>query len=143
MWPAVAALAACGQPAQLEIDQPWARDTVGRTASAAVFMTIRSPAADRLVGASSEIAGETDLMTMSGGSEAMGMIYLDSIDIPAGEPVDLDPRGLHVWLADLERPLVAGESFPLTLTFENAGDRRVEVAVVAPAAPAPMPGMDM
>jgi|SRR5690606_8484841 len=141
--PAIAALAACGQPAQLEIDQAWARDTVGRTANAAVFMTIRSPAADRLVGASAEIAGETDLMTMTGGSEAMEMIYLDAIDIPAGEPVALDPRGLHVWLADLERPLIAGESFPLSLTFENAGERRVEVTVIAPAAPAPMSDMAM
>lgn len=140
---AVAALAACNAPSGLEVDQAWARDTVGGTASAAVFMTITSPAADRLVGASTPVASNTDLMTMTDGSAAMEMIYVETIDIPAGEPVSLNPRGLHVWLADLKQPLVAGRTFPLTLTFENAGQRHLEVSIIAPAAPTPGSEMTM
>ena len=41
------------------------------------------------------------------------------------------------------QPLKAGESFPLTLEFEKAGKREVTVSVIAPAAPAPMAGMEM
>ena len=67
----------------------------------------------------------------------MAMTYLDAISIPAGAPVSLDPAGLHVWLADLRAPLEAGQSFPLVLEFEKAGELRVEVAVIAPAAAAP------
>ena len=70
-------IAACGQPARLEVKDVWARDTVGSTANAAVFMTITSPTPDRLIAASTPIAKKTDLMTMAGGSGAMEMNYLD------------------------------------------------------------------
>jgi copper(I)-binding protein len=136
-------LASCGQPAQVEIKDAWTRDTVGGTANAAVFMTIMSPTADRLVGASAQVANKTDLMTMAGGNNPMRMRYVDAIDLPAGERVSLNSTGLHVWLADLEQPLKAGTSFPLTLVFENAGKREVSIAVIAPAAMPPMPGMNM
>ena len=136
-------LAACGQPAQVEIADPWTRDTIGGTANAALFMTITSPAADRLVAASTPAAARTDLMTMESGAGGMTMSYVEAIDLPAGQPVSLAPTGLHVWLEDLHQPLKAGETVPLTLTFENAGDRQVEVPVLAPAAPAPTPEMAM
>jgi copper(I)-binding protein len=130
-------LTACGQPVGVEIDNAWTRDTVGGTGSAAIFMTIASPEGDRLLAASTPAAKETDLMTMETSEGTMAMSYLDAIEIPAGEPVTLDPSGLHVWLADLNRPLRAGQTFPLVLEFEKAGERRVEVSVIAPAARAP------
>jgi copper(I)-binding protein len=131
------ALAACGQPAELEVADPWTRDTAGRTANAAVFMTITSPVDDRLVRASSPVAARTDLMTMTDDGGTMAMIYLEAIDLPAGEPVRLVPTGLHVWLDGLNAPLRAGETFPLTLEFETASPRQVEVSVIAPAATPP------
>lgn len=136
-------LTACKPPAGLEVDDAWTRDSVGGTANAAVFMTIASGTPDRLVAASTPVANRTDLMTMEGEGGTMGMTYLEAIDIPADEPVSLDPAGLHVWLDDLERPLTAGETFPLVLTFEKAGERRVTVSVIAPAATPPMSGMGM
>ncbi len=105
-------VAACTQPAPLAVKDVWARDTVGGSANAAVFMTITSPTADRLVAASTPAAKKTDLMTMTGGTGAMEMTYLEGIDIPANQPVSLNPGGLHVWLADLNQPLRAGQSFP-------------------------------
>lgn len=134
-------LAACQQAAPLEVKDAWARDTVGGTASAAVYMTITSPTADRLIAASAPVAKKTDLMTMEGGSSAMGMTYLKAIDIPADAPVSLNPSGLHVWLAELNQPLRAGETFSLLLTFEKAGQRRVIVSTIKPAAAPPMSGM--
>ena len=130
-------LTSCGQAAGLEVKDLWARDTIGGTANAAVFMTIRSDSADRLVAASSPAAKKTDLMTMQSGGDAMAMAYVKAIDVGAGAPVSLNPRGLHVWLAELNRPLKAGESFPLFLTFEKAGQRRVDVTVIAPSATPP------
>jgi copper(I)-binding protein len=130
-------VAACTKPAQLAVKDVWARDTIGSTANAAAFMTITSPTADRLVSASTPAAKETDLMTMQGGSSATEMTYLDKIDIPANQPVSLNPTGLHVWLADLNQPLKAGQTFPLFLKFEKAGQRQVTVSVIAPAAAPP------
>ena len=128
---------ACSQPAELEVKDAWSRDTVGGTANAAVFMTISSGTADRLLGASADVARKTDLMTMRNAGGAMGMDYLKSIDVPAGSPVSLNPSGLHVWLADLKRPLRAGESFTLNLKFKNAGDRQVVVSVIKRAGAPP------
>jgi copper(I)-binding protein len=121
----------------------WARDTVGSTANAAVYMTITSPAADRLLAASTSAAAKTDLMTMQGDSSAMEMKYLKAIEIPANKPVSLNPTGLHVWLTGLKHPLVAGQTFPLTLTFEKSGQRKITVPIIKPGAPAPMTGMRM
>lgn len=132
---------ACQQAAPVEVKAVWARDTVGGTASAAVYMTITSPTADRLVGASTAVAAKTDLMTMTSAGGAMGMDYVQAIDLPAGKPVSLNSTGLHVWLAALKQPLKAGQSFPLTLKFEKAGEREVTVSVIEPAAAPPMPGM--
>ena len=131
-------LAACGQPADVVVADAWARDSVGRTGSAAVFMTISSPRADRLVSASTQVASKTDLMTMVDNGEAMAMTYVDAIDVPAGDTVSLNPAGLHVWLEDLKQPLRAGQSFPLVLNFEKAGERQVAVSVIEPTATPPM-----
>lgn len=127
------ALASCSQPASLEVKDPWTRDTAGRVANAAVFMTISSPSADRLISASTPVARKTDLMTMGRGGDVMEMKYVQGIDIPANTPVSLDPNGLHVWLAQLNQPLQAGETFPLDLRFEKAGERRVKVTIIKPA----------
>jgi periplasmic copper chaperone A len=67
----------------------------------------------------------------------MNMKYLDGIDVPANKPVTLKPDGLHVWFAGLKQPLRAGDSFPLTLSFEKAGSREVTVAIGKPGARGP------
>ena len=139
----VAALAACGKPPRLEVDDAWTRASAGSAENAAVFMTIRSGTPDRLIGASTTAANKTDLMTMESDEGAMSMKYLDAIDIPANQPVSLDPTGLHVWLAGLDEPLRAGQTFALILEFEKAGEQRVEVTVIEPAAPPPMSEMGM
>lgn len=136
-------IAACVQQAPLEVKDVWTRDTVGSAANAAVYMTITSPTPDRLVAASAPIAKETDLMTMEGGSNAMGMKYLKTIEIPGNKPVSLNPGGPHIWLVDLNRPLTTGQTFPLLLEFEKAGQRRVIVSTIKPAAAPPVSGMQM
>lgn len=136
-------IVACVQPAPLEVKDAWARDTIGGAANAAVYMTIRSPTADRLIAASAPIAVNTDIMTMARGSGTMEMKYLDGIDIPANTPVNLNSGGLHIWLANLKQPLRAGQTFPLSLKFEKAGQRQIIVTVINPAAAPPTSGMRM
>ena len=131
-------LASCQQPAALQVNDVWTRASAGSVANAAVFMTITSPTPDRLIAASTLAAKKTDLMTMVGGSSAMEMKYVKSIEIPANRPVSLNPSGLHVWLADLNEPLRAGQTFQLTLSFEKAGERRVIVPVIEPSAETPL-----
>ena len=41
----------------------------------------------------------------------------------------LEPGGYHIMLLDISTPLELGETFDVTLTFENAGEQVVEVEV--------------
>ena len=130
-------IVSCAQPVSLEVKDVWARATAANAANGAVYMTITSPTPDRLIAVSAPVAKKTDLMTMENGAGAMGMKYLEAIEISAGKPTSLNPGGLHIWLAGLKQPLRAGQTFPLTLTFANAGERQVAVSVIAPAAAPP------
>jgi len=78
--------------------------------------------------------GGSTTMSMDGngsGSGQMGsmagMQEVQQIDVPAGSSVQLKPGGYHVMLIDLAKPLAVGDTFELTLTFENAGTRTVNV----------------
>ena len=74
-------------------------------------------------------------MTMQGG--VMKMRSLAAIDLPAGQAVVLKPGATHIMLMGLKQPLRAGESFPLTLEFEKAGKREVNVTVEKAGATGP------
>jgi copper(I)-binding protein len=68
-------------------------------------------------------------------TEADGMSRMrqtDGVEVPAGKTVALAPLGTHVMLMGLAEPLVAGQQFPLTLQFKEAGAITVTVVVRAP-----------
>ena len=121
--------AAMAETAQVEIKDAWARATPGKAENGAAYLTIQSPVADRLVGVFSPVAKKAGLHTMTMESSVMKMRPLGGVDLPANQPVTLKPGGTHIMLQGLKEPLQAGKSFPLTLTFEKAGERQVEVAV--------------
>ena len=70
-------------------------------------------------------------MDMSGSGGAMTMKQVSGVDIPAGGTVTFQPGGYHIMLLDLVKPLTVGESIPLTLTFQKAGDIAVQAQVRA------------
>ena len=135
----VAASAALPQPTQLEIDNAWAGATPGKAENGAAYVTITSPAADRLVSASTPVAKKAELHTMSMQGMVMKMRPISGVDIPAGQPVSLKPGGEHIMLMGLNQPLREGQSFPLTLDFEKAGLRTVNVTVEKVGAKGPGP----
>ncbi len=55
----------------------------------------------------------------------------NGLPIPAGGSVALKPGGYHVMLIGLKKPLKAGDTFPLMLTFEKAGNISITVSVQA------------
>lgn len=129
---ALPALAAA-TPARAEpllVHEPWARAALqGRTSAA--YMTIENTTAtlDRLVSATTPAARVVELHThmMDGG--VMRMRPVSAIEVNPGEPAVLRPGGLHVMLIDLTAPLQPGQTIPLTLRFEKAGEVTVQVAV--------------
>lgn len=131
-----AAVAACAQAAKtsIAVEDPYARATPAGALSGAVYMTLdnKTDAADRLIGAATDVAARVQIHEMSMANGVMQMRELaNGLLIPAGESVALKPGGYHVMLIGLRKRLTAGETFPLTLTFEKAGNISVTVPIKA------------
>ena len=118
----------------IAVEQPWARATPSGAKTGAVYMTIgnKSDTADRLTGVSSAVADKLQIHEMKVENGVMQMREISGgLPIPADGSVVLKPGSYHVMLIGLKKPLTAGETFPLTLTFEKAGNISVTVLVQA------------
>ena len=124
----VTATAAVANAQTVTIEQAWTRPTTTGQRVGGGFATLRNTGAlaDRLLGASTAAAERVEMHSMSMDNNVMRMRQVDAIDLPAGEKVDLAPGGLHLMLMGLKAPLQAGDSVPVLLRFERAG----EVSVV-------------
>jgi copper(I)-binding protein len=92
-------------------------------------MELASPAGAVIVGATSPVAGITEIheMTMDGG--VMKMRAIPRLEIVAGKPVNLAPGGYHVMLMDLKQQLKKGDVVPLLLQVEGK-DKKVETVEI-------------
>ena len=119
--------------AQLRIDHAFARATPpgARTGGAYFEIENRGGDSDRLLRVSTPAAAAAEIhsMTMDGG--VMKMRAAAALDVPPHATTVLSPKSYHVMLLDLMGPLVAGETIPLTLTFEKAGVIEVPLRVEA------------
>lgn len=124
------AAAAVAQTGQVKVENAWARATPAGAATAAIYLTLEAPAADKLVSVATPAAREADLHTMSMDNGIMKMRALPGgIDLPAGQKVTLKPGGMHIMLSALTGPLKEGENVPLTLTFAKSGPQQISVPV--------------
>ncbi|MEZ5411313.1 MAG: copper chaperone PCu(A)C [Acidimicrobiales bacterium] len=81
-------------------------------------------------GGSGDDGAAADADAPSGQEQAMIMKPLTGgLAIPSGRDIVLGPGGYHIMLQELARPLAAGDSFPLVLHFQRAGDETVDVEV--------------
>ena len=67
--------------------------------------------------------------TTAAGMGEMTMRPIESLEIPAGSTINLEPGGYHIMLLDLVKPLEVGSEIELTLTFEKAGELTITVPV--------------
>jgi hypothetical protein len=115
----------------LHIEHPWSRamPPVAPTAAAYFVVHNKGSDADRLLSASTPVAGKAELHEHIHADGLMKMQQVQSVEIPAGGEVKFEPMGYHVMLFNLKQQAKDGERFPLTLTFEKAGAVEVEIAV--------------
>ena len=67
------------------------------------------------------------LMNMEAG--VMKMRELTDLPVPAGGTVPLRRGQIHLMFINLNRPFKAGDAIPVTLRFERAGERRIELRI--------------
>lgn len=140
-WLAVVACIGLAGPARAAdapvVTDAWARATPPGTTVGAAYMTIQGGKQDdRLVDASSERAAMVHLHAVEEEAGVSKMRAIEAVAIPAGQRVALAPKSTHVMLMGLDAPLVAGQTFVVTLRFANAGELPVTVTV----RPATTPG---
>lgn len=140
----LAAMLAASVPAyadDLAMSGAFLRASPKVTNAGAGFVTITNngQAADRLIGAEAGVSKVVELHTHIREGDVMRMRPVESITVPAGGKAELKPGGDHVMFINLHQPLKEGDKVPVTLIFEKAGRRVVEMPVTGPGAMAPAP----
>jgi copper(I)-binding protein len=116
---------------QIEIEHPWSRATPPGARTGAGYLVLENDGpADRLVAATAEVAGRTEIhqMTMTDGVMRM-RAQPEGVELPADGEVAFEPGSYHLMFFDLKQPIREGERFKGTLTFEKAGTVDIEFAV--------------
>ncbi len=120
----------------LHISHPSAGPTAPGQPNGAAYLTIENagPNADRLIALQTPAAAAAELHAMSDEGGVMTMRKQGAVEIAPGATLALQQGGLHIMLIGLTSPLTAGETVPLTLTFEKAGPVTIDLVIEKPAA---------
>jgi len=119
-----------GLAGSVEVTDAWVRATMPGQTVAGVYLHVKSMLRARVVGVKTGSAKTAEIHSMSQENGVMKMRKLDFLDLPPGETVTLEPRGNHVMLFDIRKPLQAGERIKLTLVIEQEG-KKINVPVTA------------
>lgn len=133
--PVVAMLPSTGAPIILQ--GGFTRATLPNAKVGGGYLTITNASTqdDRLVAVSTPATPRAEIHEMQMDGDVMRMRPLpDGVPVPAGSIVELRPGGLHLMFMELPVPFVQGETIPVTLTFEKAGEVQTTLTVEAPNA---------
>ena len=123
---------ACAADEAISISKAWAAASPAAAPTGAAYMTITNQGdADRLLSAAAEVSKKVELHATKMENNVMKMARQDAVEIPAGGEVAFAPGGLHVMFIGLHQPLKEGDSFPLTLRFENAGEMTLDIKIMS------------
>jgi len=120
----------------IDISRPWARTSPTTAGFAGGYFTVTNKAheADRLVGAESPVATKIEIHGIKVVGSGITMKQLEKgLGLPPDTAITLKPRGYHLWI-ELKAPLAQGQKVPVTLRFEKADARSIELVVEAPGA---------
>lgn len=118
----------------IDVEKPWANTTPSVAKNAAVYMKVynQGKSSDWLVGASipASIAESVELHSTIVIDDMASMNHeKKGLLVPAEGILQLQPRGTHIMLMGLKKPLKNGDSFPINLIFKHNEVLRVEVVV--------------
>jgi copper(I)-binding protein len=115
----------------LTIGHPYAFETAATAKTGAGYLSIANAggAPDRLLAVEADFPRVQLHVTEVDAAGVARMKPLETLEIPPGATVTLEPRGTHVMFMGLDAPLKAGEAIAATLVFEKAGEVAVEFNV--------------
>lgn len=128
---ALSALATVAQAAPVQVVSAWCRVSGPGAPTAGCYITLKATAADRLMAASSPLAGKVEVHDMSMAGGIMRMRHMtEGLPLPAGQAVKMGPGGKHLMLIGPKRALTVGSKVPLTLKFQKAGAQTISANVM-------------
>ena len=124
---------ALAQEGHVEIHGAYAIATTPQAKTGSAYMMIHNhaAAADRLLSATSPAADRVELH--SSAEDESGVMRMEPVEggleIPRGGAIVLQRGGTHLMFLGLTDSWEDGETIPVTLTFEQAGEVAVDVPV--------------
>jgi periplasmic copper chaperone A len=115
----------------LSVERAWARATPPGVSVGAVYLTLKNRAtlADALTGVQSPSAAQAEIHVTRQENGIMSMRRVDTLDLPPGKAVRIEPGGVHIMLLGLNAPLVVGDHVHLTLRFKRHSPVELDVPV--------------
>jgi periplasmic copper chaperone A len=116
----------------IKVGHAYAKPTAPGSDVAAVYMPILNSGTepDELLAIESPIANVVHIHKTTIDSDNIARMTMEkTLLLPPGKPIALRPGGLHIMLMGLKKPLKAGDTFDLTLTFARAGKANIEIWV--------------
>jgi periplasmic copper chaperone A len=129
-WLAASSAAVAAE--QVTVGNAWARATAPGQEVGAAYMDIKSATDATLTKVESPAADAVEIHMMSMKNGVMEMRMLETMPLPAGKVIKLEPGGFHLMLIDLKKPLKAGEDVAFTLHLRDAKGGARELKVTAP-----------
>ena len=113
------------------VEQSWARATPKGAMTGAAYMILinNGTSADRLMSATAPLADKVQFHKETEENGVSRMREVPNIDLAPGAKVIFKPGEMHLMLVGLRHPLIEGQTFPLTLHFERAGNIEVTVPI--------------
>jgi copper(I)-binding protein len=121
------ALAVCLLPlaahAEVKIEKPWVRETLGAGKITAGYGKITNTGddSDYLLSVTTPAAAAAELHQSTDKGGVMTMAPVTRLEIPRMGAVELKPGGYHLMIMNVARPLKPGEKINLVFTFAHAG----------------------
>jgi periplasmic copper chaperone A len=125
-------LASAVAGAQTTVKDAWVRGTVAQQMATGAFMQITSAQGGRLVSVQTPVAGIAEIHEMKMSGDVMKMNAVPSIELPAGQMVELKPGGYHLMFMALKQQIKAGDSVPVTLVIEGKDGKRETLEIKLP-----------
>lgn len=114
------------------ISNAWARATAPGQEVGAAYMELKSAEDLTVSRVESTAADSVEIHKMTMHNGVMEMRMLETLELPAGKLVKLEPGGFHLMLFDLKTPLKVGENVAFTLHLKDGKGKSSTMKIDVP-----------
>jgi periplasmic copper chaperone A len=128
-----AAAGIAAQQKTVSASQAWVKAPAADQTVTEAFVVVDNPTMYDvyLIAAVTDAAGKVEFRDVSKPGDASAQVVKE-VTVPAYGSLSMDPKGLHMVLSGLKRPLKDGDTIPITLSGHEGSQMEVSAAVKKP-----------